>query len=199
MRLKTTLFLIIGALAALPAFGQDEGMQKQEVSVLGFGNFLKSTTSNGIRNDADNTGGVLASYRYFFDRHNGVEVNYAFSDYTARYEGGSGPTSVQNRSHEVSAAYVFRFTTVKRITPFLESGASGVVFDPKNFVSASSQARAAFVYGGGADLNLSSRLFVRAEYRGLVYNSPTWGLSTLKGFDRITHAAEPALGIGYRF
>jgi opacity protein-like surface antigen len=199
VKIKTTLIMIAAGLAALPAFGQEESTHKQEVTVSGFGSFLKGTTSNGVRNEAENTGGVLASYRYFFNQHNGVEANYAFSNFTDRYGLGSNLTSVENRSHEISAAYVFRFSPIKRITPFVEAGVGGVIFDPKNFSGASTQTRAAFLYGGGADLNLSSHLYVRAAYRGLVYNSPTWGDAALNGYDRVTHRAEPALGIGYRF
>jgi hypothetical protein len=40
---------------------------------------------------------------------------------------------------------------------------------------------------------------VRAEYRGFVYNTPTWKLQGLAGADRITHLAEPSIGFGYRF
>jgi hypothetical protein len=40
---------------------------------------------------------------------------------------------------------------------------------------------------------------MRAEYRGLVYNSPTYELTQLNGADRITHRAEPSIGFGYRF
>jgi opacity protein-like surface antigen len=65
-------------------------------------------------------------------------------------------------------------------------------------VGASSQARPAFVYGGGADFNLSRHVYVRAEYRGFVYNSPNYDLTGLAGADRITHRAEPSLGFGYR-
>jgi opacity protein-like surface antigen len=88
---------------------------------------------------------------------------------------------------------------MRRFTPFVLAGAGGLVFDPKDFTGASSQARAAFVYGGGADINLSQHVYVRAEYRGFVYNSPTYDLSSLAGSDRITHRAEPSLGFGYRF
>jgi opacity protein-like surface antigen len=199
VKIKATLIALAAGLTVLPAFGQEEFTQKQEVTALGFGDFLRSTTSNGVRNHAENTGGVLASYRYFFNQHNGVEVNYAFSNFADRYGVGSTLTSLENRSHEASAAYVFRFSPIKRITPFVESGVGGIVFDPKSFSGASAEARAAFVYGGGADVNLSSRIYIRAEYRGLVYNSPTWGVTTLNGFDRVTHTAEPALGVGYRF
>jgi hypothetical protein len=40
---------------------------------------------------------------------------------------------------------------------------------------------------------------VRAEYRGLVYNSPTYDLAATAGADRVTHRAEPSVGFGYRF
>lgn len=88
---------------------------------------------------------------------------------------------------------------LKRFTPFVSAGAGALVFDPKNFQGADSQTRAAFVYGGGADFNISSHVFVRAEYRGFVYNSPTYNLTSLDGTDRITHRAEPSIGFGYRF
>ena len=61
------------------------------------------------------------------------------------------------------------------------------------------QGRAAFVYGAGADVKVTQRIFLRAEYRGLVYNSPTFDLAPLNNLDRLTHRAEPSIGFGYRF
>ena len=55
------------------------------------------------------------------------------------------------------------------------------------------------MYGGGGDFNVTGRIFVRAEYRGLVYNSPTFDLAPAVGTDRATHRAEPSIGFGYRF
>ena len=79
------------------------------------------------------------------------------------------------------------------------AGAGGLIFDPSNFLNADSQARAAFVYGGGADFKLTRHVFLRAEYRGFVYNSPSYDLAALAGTDRVTHRAEPSIGFGYRF
>jgi hypothetical protein len=53
--------------------------------------------------------------------------------------------------------------------------------------------------GAGADINLSRHVFVRAEYRGLIYNSPTYGMAALAGTDRVTHRAEPTVGFGWHF
>jgi opacity protein-like surface antigen len=198
-RKKMVVTSILGiASAALPAFSQSESPERNEVSVQAFGSFVKSTTANGIENKATNSGGVLGSYRYFFNDHSGVEANYGYSLSTQSYGLTTGALGVKSYSHEISGAYVFRMP-LRKFTPFLLAGAGGLIFDPKDFVGASSQARAAFVYGGGADFKLSQHVFVRAEYRGFVYNSPTYDLTGLAGADRITHRAEPSLGFGYRF
>ena len=196
---KSVVTLTLGIAAmALPAFSQSEDPGKNEVSVQALGSFVKSTTSDGIRNSATDSGGVLVNYRRFFNVHNGVEVNYGYALNTQNFLSPGGESGVKTNSHEVSGAYVFRLS-VRRFTPFVLAGAGALVFDPKDFQGANSQTRAAFVYGGGADFNLSRHLFMRAEYRGFVYNSPTYNLTSLDGTDRITHRAEPSIGFGYRF
>lgn len=193
---STRLIAIVfgSVLASLPALAQSEEYSKQEVSVQVLGSFTKTTNDKGLEQKATNSGGVLASYRYFFTNRNGVEVNYAFATNTQSYAGFGIPT----HSNEASAAYVFRMP-LKHFTPFVLAGVGGLVFSPNDFVGGSTQARAAFVYGGGADYSLTSHVFLRAEYRGLVYNSPTYDFSALNGADRITHRAEPSIGFGYRF
>ena len=196
-RIVVTLLASVASLA-LPAFSQSEEQGKNEVSVQAFGSFLKSTTQNGIQNSATNSGGVLGSYRHFFNAHSGVEANYGYALNTQNFFSSSGTLGVKSYSHEISGAYVFRLP-MKRFTPFVSAGAAALIFDPKDFQGAESQTRAAFVYGGGADFNLSHHVFMRAEYRGFVYNSPTYNLTGLDGTDRITHRAEPSIGFGYRF
>jgi len=186
------------ATMALPGFSQSENPGQNEISAQAFGSFVKSTTNNRIENKATNSGGVLGTYRYFFDAHNGVEANYGYSLNTHSYGLNSGPLDVKSYNHEISAAYVFR-VPMRKFTPFVLAGAGGLIFDPKDVVGASSQARAAFVYGVGAHFNVTQHVFVRAEYRGIVYNSPVYELAGLAGADRVTHRAEPSVGFGYRF
>jgi len=197
---KTVVMTLIAGFAtmAVPAFSQSENPGRNEVSVQAFGSFVKGTTENGIQNSATNSGGVLGSYRYFFGTHSGVEVNYGYALNTQNFLSSSGVLGVKNYSHEASAAYVFRLP-LRRFTPFVSAGAGALVFDPKNIQGVDSQTRAAFVYGGGADFDISHHVFLRAEYRGFVYNSPTYNLTALDGTDRITHRAEPSVGFGYRF
>jgi len=188
--------LLGGTLAALPAFSQEVG--RSEAAVQAFGSFVKTTTENGVQQGATNSGGVLASYRYFFSNNHGVEVNYGYSLNTQTYGFATGPLGVKSNQHEVTAAYVYRHP-LRNFTPFVEAGVGGLVFAPTDAPGISTQARAAFVYGGGADFNVTKRIFVRAEYRGLVYNSPTFDQSFASGTDRVTHRAEPSIGFGYRF
>jgi len=191
--------VLMGAALMSTAFSQEGGLaNRNEVTVQALGSFVKSTTDNGIEQNATNSGGVLASYRFFFNNHHGVEVNYGYARNTQSYGLAGGPLGLNTNSHEVSADYVFRLPQ-KRWTPFVLAGVGGLVFDPKDFVGASAQARAAFVYGGGADFSLSKHIFMRAEYRGLVYNSPTYDFPGLNGIDRTTHRAEPSVGFGCRF
>ena len=192
-----TITLGIAAMA-MPAFSQSEDAGKNEVSVQVSGSFVKSTTSDGVRNSATNSGGVLVDYRRFFNIHNGIEVNYGYALNTQNFFLPGGESGVKTNSHEVSGAYVFRLP-LKHFTPFVLAGAGALIFDPKDFQGANSQTRAAFLYGGGADFNFSRHLFMRAEYRGFIYDSPTSDLASLDGTDRITHRAEPSIGFGYRF
>jgi outer membrane immunogenic protein len=166
---KKVITVTLGMAAlGLPAFSQSEDPGKNEVSVQALGSFVESTTSDGIRNSATNSGGVLVNYRRFFNVHNGVEVNYGYALNTQNFLSPSGETGVKTNSHEVSGAYVFRLP-LKRFTPFVLAGAGALIFDPKDFPGASSQTRASFLYGGGADFNLSHHPFMRAEYRGFGY------------------------------
>jgi opacity protein-like surface antigen len=192
---KSLAAVLMGVgLASVPVFAQE--YNHSEVSVQAFGSFVKSTTDNGIPQSATNSGGVLANYRYFFTKNMGIEANYGYSLNTQTYGLTTGPLGVKSDNHEFSAAYVLRHK-MHGITPFAEAGAAGLVFDPRDTPAASTQTRAAFLYGAGADIDLTSHFFVRAEYRGFVYNSPTFGL--VAGADRITHRAEPSVGFGYRF
>ena len=199
MSKKRLLFIAIlsGALASVPAIAQEGG--RSEVSVQAFGSFVTGTSNNGVQQNATNSGGVLATYRFLFTEHHGVEVNYGYSLNTQSYGLPTGIAGFKANQHEVTAEYVYRHR-IWGFTPFAEAGVGGLVFDPTGGTSGgSTQTRAAFVYGAGADFNLTKRVFLRAEYRGLVYNSPTFNYGPAQGFDRVTHRAEPSVGFGYRF
>ena len=195
LKSRLVALTITTALTSLTVFAQEDYTRlKSEASVQVLGSFVRRTTENGVDQGATDRAGVLGTYRYYFSRHHGVEANYSWTSNTQRYTG----FGVDTNSHEISAAYVFRMP-MKRWSPFVLAGAGALIFDPQNVAGANTQTRAAFVYGGGADINLTDHLFVRGEYRGFVYSSPTYDLSALNGLDRVTHRAEPSIGFGWRF
>lgn len=196
---KVNSFLALFAasvIVGLPAYSQ-EGY-RSEVTFQGMGSFVKDTTQSGVKQSTTTSGGFLAGYRFNFTDHLGAEVNYGYTLNTQNYRMTTGAFGVQSYSHETTGALVYR-VPFKRFSVFGLAGAGAIVFNPKNLHGVDSQARAAFVYGAGADYNLTHRLFLRAEYRGLVYNSPTYDIAGLSGMDRTTHRAEPSMGIGFRF
>lgn len=192
-----SIVFVVAALSAVPVFAQYEGY-RSEVSVQGSGSFIKETTKDGIQQSGSKTGGVLTNYRFYFSQHHGVEVDYGYTLNTERYALSTGTNGVNTHSHEATAAYVFR-APFKRWSAFAMAGAGGLVFDPKNNASLTRQGRAAFVYGGGADVDITRHVFLRAQYRGLVYNSPTYEMPALAGLERVTHRAVPSAGLGFRF
>lgn len=187
--------LVLGTtLLGLPAFSQDEGgLKRSEASAQFFGTFVKGTTQDDIRQSSSDSGGILSSYRFFFTDHHGVEVNYGYSRSTQTYNA----LGVSSNQHEISAAYVFRMS-FGRIKPYVETGVGALVFQPRDLTNASVQGRAAWVYGGGADFSVTRHLFLRAQYRGFVYNSPTMNAFEDR-IHRTTHLAEPSVGFGVRF
>ena len=211
---QLSAFTIAAVLTSLTAFAQEDYTRfKSDASVQALGSFVKQTTQNGIQQNANNSAGVLATYRYYFDRHNGVEANYSWTSNTQSYD----RIGVDSNSHELSAAYVFRIP-MKRWSLFALAGAGAMVFDPNSLLVSpagvvyhpplepaggglvpTTQTRAAFIYGAGVDINLTDHLFVRGEYRGFVYNSPTFDLAGVNGLDRVTHRAQPSIGFGWRF
>ena len=186
-------------LTCLPAFSQSE-QRRSEVSAQILGTFVHSTVQNGIEQTNSDSAGVLATYRFFFSKHQGLEANYAYSRNTTTYSLPFGQSGVTANQHEWTGAYVFRFPT-RWINPYVEAGVGGLTFSPTHSTSpgSSTDTRAAFVYGAGADFNLTSRLFIRAQYRGFAFSSPTFNLAANHDNDRVTHLAEPSVGIGFRF
>jgi len=193
---KLVLTLLVGGSLAPFALAQDSTQFRSDAAVQATGSFVHETEENGVRHSVTHSGGVLGTYRWYFNRNHGVEFDYGYSLNTQKYVSGGVTTALKTHVNEVTAAYVLRFP-VKNVVPFALAGAGALVFDPLN--TGNTQARAAFVYGAGVDWNFSSRAFLRAQYRGQVYNSPDLGAAVLTSPERITHQAQPSVGFGFRF
>ena len=194
--LFATFLLSVSALA--------QELPRNEVSVQGTGFFTKDSNENGIRQHTTDSGGLLASYRYHFTPWLAADGSYGYTRNTLQNFFSAGAFNIQSNLHQATGALVV--TAPRRVAglrPFALAGAGALIFDPTGKVGgivpgAEQQTRAAFIYGGGADIDLSERFAFRVEYRGLVYQRPDFGLSALNS-DATTHTAQPSAGFVIRF
>ena len=192
--------IAIVAVSATTALAQVE--QHSQVSVQGTGLFTKSSTGQIPSNEATNSGGLLVGYSYQLSRWFGAEANYGYTRNTQNFITFGGPSSLQADFHEVTGALVAHIpVNVRSVRPYVLGGGGALVFDPTEkflVTGAERQTRGAFVYGGGANFDITRYFGVRAEYRGLVYKVPDFGLDRLN-LDKFTHLAQPSVGFFVRF
>jgi opacity protein-like surface antigen len=201
---KKVLLSFVAVVAAIivpaAAFAQVE--QPSQISIQGIGLFARSTTGQGVSHDATNSGGLLAGYSYQFKPRFAVEANYGYTRNTQNYGSLAGQTLVDTDVHEVMAGLMMRIpTSVRHVRPYVLGRSGALIFDPTDKSDAAGpqrQTRMAFVYGGGADFDLTANFGFRAEYRGLIYKAPDFSVDSLN-LDKFTHLAQPSVGFFFRF
>ncbi len=197
---KAILSVITASLLMVTAMAQE---QRSEISLQGTGFYTKDSTGQGIRQQATDTGGFLVGYRYHLNRWLAAETTYGFVRNTQTFSAPLALSGIQTDVHQATGGLVFRLPSPARLrlSPYVLAEGGALVFNPTSntlVVGADSQARGAFIYGGGADFHLSKHFSLRAEYRGFVYKAPDFGLSALNT-DAVTHTAQPSAGIVFRF
>jgi opacity protein-like surface antigen len=203
---KTLVSGLFGAvlLLASSASAQEQGFMRNEVAVQGTGFFTKDSQQNGTLEHSTNTGGVLVNYRYHFNGWFAAEASYGYVRNTEQAFTPGGEFGVQANVHQATGALVVNLpVSVARMRPYVLAGAGALVFDPTRnvggFISGDErQARAAFVYGAGADYRLVRHVSLRLEYRGYVYDRPDFGIAAFRS-GITTHTAEPSAGIVLHF
>jgi opacity protein-like surface antigen len=176
---------------------------RSEVSIAGSGAFTKDSSSAGISESATNAGGFFIGYRFNFSRWIAAEASYGYSRNTQNYFGSFGSAAIQSNVHITTGAFVLKLPTfAERWRPYALAGGGAVTFDPKHsggaVTAAATQTRGAFLYGGGIDFDVARHVALRAEYRGYVYQVPTFDVGNLRR-DATTHLAQPSAGIVFRF
>jgi len=200
---KVVVATILGVLMCASGAIAQEG-RRQEISVQGTGFFTKDSSGNGINQHATDTGGFLLSYRYHFNRWLAADASYGYARNTQQNFTSSSQFGVQANVHQATGALVVTAPhRIFRLAPYVLAGTGALVFDPTgnaggSVSGAQSQSKAAFVYGGGADYDLSRHFTLRAEYRGFVYGRPDFDLAALHS-GTTTHTAQPSAGIVFRF
>src|SRR6266436_159108 len=168
---KIVVTTVLGVLMCASVAMAQEG-RWQEISVQGTGFFTKDSSGNGINQHATDTGGFLLSYRYHFNRWLAADASYGYARNTQQNFTFSSQFGVQANVHQATGALVVTAPHhIFRLAPYVLAGTGALVFDPTgnaggSVSGAQSQSKAAFVYGGGADYDLSRHFTLRAEYRG---------------------------------
>lgn len=200
MRSNVVFAAIVTVALAAAASAQEV---RSEVSVQGTGFFTKDSTRGNSLQRVTKTGGVLAGYRFHLNRWLAVETAYGYDRNSQSFISTSGATRIQANVHQATGGFVVSLPAKAgwRISPYLLAEGGALVFDPTSnntVAGARKQSVGTFVYGGGADFPLVRHVSLRAEYRGLVYNTPDFWIRGLN-VDRTTHTAQPSAGLVYRF
>ena len=191
-----------------------------DISLNGGAAFTTQSQGNGTTLTPTNSLNILVTGRYRFSARSSVELNYAHTSNSQIYFASPLTYRIHNSIGEYSGAYVFSFLQSARIEPFVFAGAAGLVFYPSydsntvdgvlTIIPASQQSKPAFLYGGGVDYRVFSRLplirrsgvsdhlALRLQYRGLLYKAPDFKVQNLFTGDR-GHMAEPMIGIVVKF
>ena len=202
MRKAVVVLATVAILLGTAAVAQES---RSEVSLQGTGIFTKEANGRGTTQRATDTGGLLVGYRYHFNRWLAAEGIYGYGRNTQQFFTTAGLSRIQANVHQATGGFVVNLPTPARyrINPYVLAEGGALVFDPTGnsfgFVpGAQKQTVGVFSYGAGADFPLFNHVALRAEYRGLVYNAPDFGISSLNT-NTITHAAQPSAGVVFRF
>lgn len=215
--MKFAIFAGVVSLGLLVTGAQAQEGSHNDVTVSATGIFQKSTTGNGITQTASQEPGLLATYRYFFTDHQGLEFDYGFTQFNQQYTGANGSSplslaglgltgtslSVPADTHEATFSYVYRLAARHRLSPFVSAGTGVWVFsaqspssfgtgNPNTFVTPD------FVYSGGADFAFSRKVSFRLGYRGHVLEAPAFGIGAIKT-GSVAYLSEPFGGLSIHF
>ena len=182
---------------------------RHELTIQGSGFFNKQTTAGGITNEPTNSGGVMAGYRFNLKNWLALEGDYDYFRNSQRFSSFSADTSIPMNVHAATGVAIVKLpsfkmpavkilSAVKGVSPFVLAGGGAMFFDPRGASVSGEQTRGTFVYGGGVDVPLSKHFLVRAQYRGFVYKTPDFEITSLK-VDKYTHSAVPSAGLVFTF
>lgn len=210
---RTVLVIAFSTILAITATAQDS---RSSIALQGTGVFTSHSSGHDpfdspTTRHVDSSAGFLISYRYRLLNWVSIEANYGLSPNSIQLSTASGPFSGDAYMHQVTTDFVVYLPVAARhrFNPYLLIGGGALIFSPTSdgfrttggFASspaATHETDAAFVYGAGANFPINNRWSLRGEYRGLVYHTPDFGVSTLATGTAV-HTAQPSLGIAYRF
>jgi outer membrane immunogenic protein len=208
--------LLFASLLLLAPLGFSQ-YNRFDVAISGGPFFSKQVSGNNVTQTATNAGEGFLTLRYRLSARSSVEFNYGRAGNSQIYA-SAFDYRIQSKISEYSGAYVFSPIETRNLELYFLGGIGGLKFNPYNEfiqtinepVSGSTITQLAFIYGGGVDYKVftkipvisrvpfSSRFALRLQYRGFIYKAPSFdvpGIAT----DARGHSAEPSVGLVFKF
>ncbi len=146
------------------------------------------------------TGRFTVGVRYYFTNNDAVESSYSFTP--TRLQLSS--TSIDSQSpvgffstsvdvHNNSFNYVRYFSRKGRLAPFVTGGLGYSVFSP----TFDTVTKFAGNFGGGVDVQLHRRVYLRGELRDFITDWPAFAF-TFAPSGGTTHNVVPSLGLAFK-
>jgi opacity protein-like surface antigen len=214
--------LTAAALFLFTSLALSQDLRHFDASINGGGVFTKDSDGNGIKQSATAGSNVFATFRVRFNPKHSLLFNYGRAKNSQVYQTGFD-FHVLTTITEYSGAYVYNPFQKGRFEPFLLAGAGALAFNPRSTwvvlpdftnnipnriqinLHAAKQTEPAFFYGGGIDYRLPWRFALRLQYRGFLYNAPSFKVNTTSGgavsffTGSRGHMAEPSIGLVFKF
>src|SRR5579859_5615015 len=106
MKFRSMAAVLFGIFFMFTASARADERHTQEVGVLGTGFFTKDSSSNVLNQHTTNSGGLLVSYRYHFNRWFAADVSYGWNRDTQQNISSAGTLNVQSNVHQTTVAAV---------------------------------------------------------------------------------------------
>jgi opacity protein-like surface antigen len=170
-----------------------------DVSASVYGQFSAMTYGAGTAESPDASAGFLLGVRRYKKPWVGYEVTYSYN--AANYNFTTGSTSqpsthVPSNASTATVDYVVSLPVpITGLRPFALAGGGITFFNPQGAFQ--SETKPVFCYGVGLDYRFLPHIGLRAQYRGLVYQAPGFGVSSTTTVSTVT--TEPSIGIFVHF
>jgi opacity protein-like surface antigen len=175
------------------------------------------TVANQQTQSQSPSAGALFTFHGAMKPNLGYNVNFSYTRFTQTDSEGSGylpgqgtnppagggsfsAGALDTHMYELTLAYAFYGPRSKRFRTFGQIGGGGLFFEPINANFAHQETRPAMVFGIGGEYDVSRHFSVRAEYRGLFYKMPDFGIDNSFPKQRLFSVTNtPAISLVYRF
>ena len=199
--MKKTMLLGVLMLSAAAGYAQES---RQDVSFSGAGIFGPTIHgASDVKQSMTGALGLLLSYRYMMTPHSALELNYSFAQDSQKYDVSFDTNGrIHSRQQEATGAYVYSLN-FKRFSPFAEAGVGVMIFTPvldagTNQLGTKSTKGIGGLFGSGLAYELSPSFDIRAEYRGFIVKTPSFGEANFPT-NRYEIISMPTIGVAYHF